>query len=143
MENSSSKGVFINGKQQMIELLQFMNGEEKARLLENLYRRNPSMAKELMINSLSFESLYDFSDEQIKIVANYIKPAIWGLALKTTNINFQRKILSLMPRHKAEEAYQIFTKNIQNEERDSIRAKSKILQIVISLNSEGVLKINP
>jgi flagellar motor switch protein FliG len=143
METSNSKGIFINGKQQMIELLQYLQGEERVRLLENIYRRNPAMAKELMVNSLNFESLYNFEDEQIELVARYIKPAIWGLALKFTNTDFQRQVLSVMPREKAEAAYHILTKDIPNEARDSQRAKNKILQTVISLSKKGYLVINP
>ena len=60
MENKQSKGIFINGKQQMIELLQFISGPEKERLLENITKINPVMAKELMVNSLSFDNIFQF-----------------------------------------------------------------------------------
>ena len=101
------------------------------------------MAKELMENSLSFENIYDFNDEQILLISRYIKPAIWGLALKFTNRDFQRRVFSLIPRETAEVAYGIFAKNISNETRDSKRAKNKIVDVVISLSKKKVLAINP
>ena len=44
--NNSANGVFINGKAQIIEMLQHMPREERAVLLKNLKARNPQLAEE-------------------------------------------------------------------------------------------------
>ena len=44
-QNSAENGgVFINGKKQVIELLQRMDATDKVKLLKNLRLRNPTLA---------------------------------------------------------------------------------------------------
>ena len=45
--NNSTNSIFINGKAQIIEMLQHMPREERSRLLKNLKIRNPQLAEEL------------------------------------------------------------------------------------------------
>jgi ribonucleotide reductase alpha subunit len=52
MNKNEQKGIFINGKQQIVELLQYMQGAEKETLIRQIKLRNPAMAKELIENSL-------------------------------------------------------------------------------------------
>lgn len=130
---SSQQGVFINGKAQVIEMLKYMQPEERELLLKNIKARNPQLAIELTENCLTFNDLNRLGDEELHLIFNYVKPAIWGLALKDTPTNFQRRILGLAPRDYAEQAYQILTTPLKNEQRDTKRAQQKIVAILGNL----------
>ena len=47
MEGNSENNVFLNGKAQMVEMLQHMSIEERNKILTNVAHKNASMAKEL------------------------------------------------------------------------------------------------
>lgn len=130
---SNQQGVFINGKAQVIEMLKFMNPEERETLLRNIKARNAQLAIELTENCLTFSDLNRLGDEELYTIFNYVKPAVWGLALKDTAREFQRRVLSLAPREYAEEAYQILTTPLKNEVRDTKRAQQKIVSILGNL----------
>jgi len=129
----SQQGVFINGKAQVIEMLKYMQPEERELLLKNIKARNPQLAIELTENCLTFNDLNRLGDEELHLIFNYVKPAIWGLALKNTPRDFQRRVLSLAQRDYAEQAYQILTTTLKNEERDTKRAQQKIVSILGNL----------
>jgi flagellar motor switch protein FliG len=130
---STQQGLFINGKAQVIEMLKYMQPEERETLLKNIKARNPQLAMELTENCLTFNDLNRLGDEELHLVLNYVKPAIWGLALKSTPIEFQRRILGLAPRDYAEQAYQVLTTTLKNEDRDTKRAQQKIVSILGNL----------
>ncbi len=96
MNKNEQKGIFINGKQQIVELLQYMQGAEKETLIRQIKLRNPAMAKELIENSLSFEQLASLTDSELKLIYEKSGPAITGIALQNTKKEVQRKILSLL-----------------------------------------------
>ncbi len=54
---STQQGLFINGKAQVIEMLKFMQPEEREVLLRNIKARNPQLAMELTENCLTFSDL--------------------------------------------------------------------------------------
>lgn len=129
MENKEPTGVFLNGKAQIIEMLQLMGTEERERLLANIRMRNPALANELIEKSLKFSDLGRLSDDHLLPLFNYVKAPIMGIALKNTDEDFQRRILSIAPRTYAEEAYSILITPIMNESRDSKRAQDKVLSV--------------
>ena len=132
-EGSQQQGLFINGKAQVIEMLKYMQPEERETLLRNIKARNPQLAMELTENCLTFNDLNRLGDEELTLIFSYVKPAVWGLALKNTPRDFQRRILTLAPREYAEAAYQILTTSLKNEERDTQRAQQKIVSILGNL----------
>lgn len=130
---STQQGLFINGKAQVIEMLKYMQPEEREVLLKNIKARNPQLAMELTENCLTFNDLNRLGDEELHLIFNYVKPAIWGLALKNTPREFQKRILGLAPRDYAEQAYQVLTTSLKNEDRDTKRAQQKIVSILGNL----------
>src|SRR6478609_6057253 len=130
-QKNEENGVFINGKKQVIELLQRMDGADKARLLKNLRTRNPSLAKELTESCISFESIWDLDDECLKTVVSQIQPAILGLALSLVHVKNQRRALSLISREQAIKAFDIMQKDLTSNRNECFRAQSKILELAI------------
>jgi flagellar motor switch protein FliG len=139
-QNSSEKGIFINGKNQVIELLQKMDGPDKAKLLKNLRNRNPSLAKELTESCISFESIWDLDDEGLKTVVSQIKPAILGLALSLVHTKNQRRALSLISREMALKAFEIMQKDLTSNRTECIRAQSKVLELAMSLHRNRIIQ---
>ena len=89
--DTTEKGIFINGKQQIIEMLQFMENDDKQKLLENIKQRNAPMAKELSEKSLSFKDLFRLSSGHIRTIFEKSNPAIIGLALYPLTVSLQKK----------------------------------------------------
>ena len=138
---SEQKGIFINGRQQIIEMLQFMNDNERNKLLNNIKQRNAVMAKELSEQSLSFSSLEQLPSHTLNKVFSNNNPAIIGLALYNSKKSFQKKVLSSIDRESAESAFEIMAKNLDSKKHECKRAQEKILQNAISLSRRQQISI--
>lgn len=131
--NNPTSGVFINGKAQIVEMLQHMSRDERSKLLKNLKVRNPQLAEELSEQCFTFNDLDSLSDYELQMIFNYISAPILGMALKTIERNFQRRLLSLASREYAEEAFKVLKTPYTNEKRDIKRAQNKIIETLSSL----------
>src|SRR5690606_10772407 len=138
---NENQGVFINGKEQIIELLQFLPDSEKQKLLLNIKARNASMAKELSEKSLSFNNILDLEEESLKKVFSVCSPAIIGLALSLATRLNQRKVLSVIARESAEQAFQIMNRDLSTKRRECIKAQEKIVETAISLSRRDIIKL--
>ena len=139
-KSAETGGVFINGKKQVIELLQRMDATDKVKLLKNLRLRNPTLAKELTESCLSFESIWDLDDECLKTVVSQVKPAILGLALSLVHVKNQRRALSMISRDMAIKAFEIMQKDLTSNRSECLRAQLKILELAISLQRNRVIQ---
>jgi flagellar motor switch protein FliG len=139
-KTTENNGVFINGKKQVIELLQSMNAGDKARLLKNLRSRNPSLAKELTESCISFESIWELSDECLKTIVSQIQPTILGLALSLVHVKNQRRVLSLVSREMALKAFDIMQKDLTTNRNECQRAQQKILELAMNLHRNRIIE---
>jgi flagellar motor switch protein FliG len=137
---NTENGIFINGKKQVIELLQKMDASDKARLLKNLRTRNPALAKELTESCISFESIWDLSEECLKTVVSQVQPTILGLALSLVHVKNQRRVLSLISREQAIKAFDIMQKDLTSNRNECFRAQQKILELAINLNRNRIIQ---
>ncbi len=131
--NNSNQGVFINGRAQIIEMLQHMPREERTKLLKNLKVRNPQLAEELSESCFTFNDLDSLNDYELQMIFNYISAPIFGMALKNVERAFQRRLLSLADRAYADEAFKVLKTPYSNEKRDIKRAQNKIIETLASL----------
>lgn len=139
-EKNTENGIFINGKRQVIELLQTMDGPDKARLLKNLRLRNPSLAKELTESCISFESIWDLDDEALKTLVSQVQPAVLGLALSLVHTKNQRRALSLISRQMAIKAFDIMQKDLTSNRNECHRAQQKILELALNLHRGKIIQ---
>jgi flagellar motor switch protein FliG len=139
-QKNAENGVFINGKKQVIELLQSMDSADKAKLLKNLRLRNPSLAKELTESCISFESIWDLNDECLKTVVSQIQPTILGLALSLVHVKNQRRALSLISREMALKAFDIMQKDLTGNRSECLKAQHKILELALSLHRNRIIQ---
>jgi flagellar motor switch protein FliG len=133
-------GVFLNGRKQIIEMLKFMQPEERDTLLKNIQLRNPQMARELIAESISFNDLNRLKNSDLLIIFKYIQPAILGMALKTVDQGFQKRVLSLAPRPYAEQAFKVLTTPM-NRQRDTERAQEKIVAVLSTLKKKDQISL--
>ena len=91
MSNTNEGGIFINGKKQIIDMLQFMNEDERKKLLGNIKNRNAPMARELSEQSLSFRDLFQLDDSVTRRILQHINPTIIGLALYLSSTKVKEK----------------------------------------------------
>jgi flagellar motor switch protein FliG len=137
---NNENGVYINGKKQVIELLKMMDSVDKSKLLKNLRTRNPSLAKELTEQCLSFESLWDLSEECLKTVLSQVQPTILGLALNLVHVKNQRRALALIPREMALKAYDIMQKDLTSNRSECLRAQQKLLELALNLHKNRIIQ---
>ncbi|MDD0854536.1 FliG C-terminal domain-containing protein [Halobacteriovorax sp. GB3] len=140
MENNQGT-IFINGKQQVIDMLQFMTEEERMVLVKNIYNRNPQLANELFEKSLKFESIASLTNDDLQRLLGYTNAQVMGVALKGVPQNLQRRVLSLAQRSYAEEAFKVMNSTLRNEARDVTRAQDRIVSTLISLSKKKVIKL--
>jgi flagellar motor switch protein FliG len=131
--NNSANSIFINGKAQIIEMLQHMPREERAILLKNLKLRNPQLAEELTEQCFTFADLDNLSDTELGMIFQYVTAPVLGMALKNVERSFQRRLLSLAGRDYAEEAFRVLKTTYTTEKRDVKRAQNKIIEVLVSL----------
>lgn len=139
-QKNSENGVFINGKNQVIELLQKMDSADKAKLLKNLRLRNPVLAKELTESCISFESIWDLDDEGLKTIISQVQPAILGLALSLVHVKNQRRALGLISRPVAIKAFEIMQKDLSSNRNECLRAQQKIVELALSLHRNRIVQ---
>tara|TARA_Y100000031_G_C8090205_1_gene323773 strand:- start:9 stop:434 length:426 start_codon:yes stop_codon:yes gene_type:complete len=141
MSEEQNKGIFINGKQQIIEMLQFMNDKEKEKLLNNIGTKNAVMARELREKSFSFTNLSGLSDSMIKAIFEKVNPAIIGLALYNAPTSFQRRILSTISRPLAESAFEVLNQDLTGKSLECKRAQEKIVQVAIQISRAQMINL--
>lgn len=122
--------IFINGKAQIAEMLQYMTLEEKQRLLKHIRSRNPTLAEEIEKQSFSFQDVFRLPDNMLKILLQQVQAPIIGIAIRGVPTDVQRKVLSLAARPYAEEAFKWMMAPLGDEKRDVKRAQEKILGVV-------------
>lgn len=133
-------GIFINGRQQVVELLQHMEQGDKTRLLRNLKNRNPALAKELSEQCFSYDNIWALEDEALSKVLTGSSPVVLGLALALTGLKNQKRALALIPRDQALKAYEVMTKDLSQHRRECMRAQEKILNTAIDLSRRRVIQ---
>lgn len=133
-KNGPGHGRYVNGKGQIVDLLRMMSPNDKKRLLTNMNKRNPQLAQELSEQGIGMNNIELLADEQIREIFHYVSPEVLGMALKLSNIDFQRRVLRLAPRNYAQSAYNIiFSGPIKDEWNHCNKAQMKLLQILMPL----------
>lgn len=138
---SSNDDIYINGRGQIVDMLKVMPLREKERLLRHLSIRNPSVAQELSAESLSFGHLQYLRDSQLVILEDYVKASFMGIAMKNIDVPFQKKILAIVSRNYAEEAFRYLKAPLKNENQNCKRAQTKIISIVSRLIQKGIISL--
>lgn len=139
-QKAAENGIFINGKGQVVELLQQMDASDKAKLLKNLRLRNPVLAKELTESCISFESIWDLDENALKTVVSQIQPTILGLALSLVHVKNQRRALGLIPREMALKAFDIMQKDLTANRSECLRAQQKVLELALNLHRNRIIQ---
>jgi len=139
MDNKN--GYYIDGKKQAIELLQHLDGDERSKILNNIALRNSSMARELSEKSFSFKDLLSADQETLERVTQVTTPAIIGLALFMTPKSFQRRVLTIMPRDRAEQAFNIMGRDLSSKRQECMKAQNKMLSNAIELSRKNIIKL--
>jgi len=133
--NEQKNGIYINGKEQALEILKLMTPAERSRILSSINSKNPTLANELKQNSINFKDIEEYSMDAYKIIFTRVKPEVLGLALKNTQTTFQKNVLKSAPRDYAETAFKTLMLNIPASKNETIiRAKKLIVSELSQIN---------
>ncbi len=141
MTQETNQGVYLNGRKQVIDLLQSMSADQRSTLLRHMQMKNPSLTKQLSEESLSFKDIDRLDDDQLRRIFQNVNPSITGLALYMTPTSFQKRCLKIMNRQDAEKAFNILSQNLTGKREQCKRAQSKVLQVAISLSRSGTIAV--
>ena len=133
--------VFIDGKNQIIEMLKHMSPQHRKNLLSNIRLKNPSLAKELTTSGLDFSIIGELNDQDICKIFSHVEAPVFGIALRKMNKSFQKYILSLAPRNYAESVYKVMIKRIEKEDILIKRAQKKIVDLISVLNRKQIINL--
>lgn len=139
MAENQGPSIFINGKNQIVEMLKYMSPQHKKNLLANIRLKNPSLAEELTASGMDFSLVGELNDRDICKIFSHVDAPIFGIALRGMNESFQKRILSLSPRNYAESAYMVMIKRLANEDILVKRAQKKIANIINLLNQKQII----
>jgi flagellar motor switch protein FliG len=137
-----NQGYYINGKQQAVELLQALDLSERKKLLKNMSARNAVMTRELSEQCFSFKDIAGLKNEELGKLLNITNPIITGLAISLTDKNFQKRALSSMDRSKAEQAFEIMTKDLSSKKNECLKAQQKIIETAILLSRKKIIQFH-
>lgn len=138
----NEKGYAIDGKKQAIDILQRLTSKEKETILNNIGLKNAVMAKELSEQSFNYRDIQRLGDNDIKKLFNLSNPSIIGLALYDCDKSFQRRVLNLLDRTKAENAFKVMNRDLSSHYSECQRAQSKILGHAIELSRRSLIELN-
>lgn len=138
----NEKGYSIDGKKQAIDILQRLSSKEKEKILNNIGLRNASMAKELSEESFNYKDIARLNDNDVTKLFNLSNPSIIGLALNGCEPDFQRRVLNLIDRNKAESAFKVMTRDLSEHYNECVRAQNKILNHAIELSRRSLIKLS-
>lgn len=130
--------IFIDGKNQAIQILQNLNHDERTRLLGLLKAKNPLMAQELEAKSFSFMDLLNTNDRSLQVILEYASAPVVAISISNLEFDNQKRVLKLLNRSKAETAYKIF-KSRRTSTIEAEKAQLKILNIASELIDRGIV----
>ncbi len=130
--------IFIDGKNQAIQILQGLTQEERNRLLGLLRTKNPLIAQELESRSHSFMDLLASDNESLKIIFEYVSAPVIGIAISNIPTEEQRRILKLLNRDKAETAFKVF-RSRRSTNQETEKAQNKISNVAAELADRGLV----
>jgi flagellar motor switch protein FliG len=139
--SSNSRDRFIDGKSQVLALMQMLNSEEKQKIIKRIKIKNPQLALELMHEGISFQQLDRLSENDLHLLTQNISPSILGIALKSSNKSLQQRILRILPKHKAQEAFDLLTSPLSEENDKVLRAQKRVLSVLYELNQKKQISI--
>ncbi len=139
LEKPKKRAVEQSGKRIALEILSSFSAHEKLKTLEEIKKKSPEIAEDLLLQSLTIESLYLVPDEQLKIFFDHIKPELWGMALKESSANLKWRVLNLAASDYAEVIYQVLELPIQKLAPYKKAAIKKIMQLATILYQKKII----
>ncbi|MDA8792688.1 hypothetical protein N9N67_05550 [Bacteriovoracaceae bacterium] len=139
---SSQRGVYLNGRKQIIDLLRALDPSTKKTLLRNMQVRNSSLTRDLEDHSLNFASLDLLSDHDINRLFEMLDPTLTGLALYYSSTRFQKRVLSGITKTKAQKAFSLLQQNLYDRKEQINRAQEKVLEVAIELKKRRLINFN-
>ncbi len=136
-EGQENNGVYVNGRGQVVEILKALSEKERETLLENIRKRNPTLARELFEESISFASIVQLDANKLEVLSQFVSAQIMGVAFKPLKKEEKRIVLSKLPRAYAEECYSFMTADLSIEPAKAVKAQTKVLSILNKLYKEG------
>jgi flagellar motor switch protein FliG len=130
MQNEN-KNIAINGKEQILEMIHYMTKEEQKKIIGLVARKNPTLAHELLKETIAFDMIFKLTNQELQILTDSIGPAIIGVALKAAALSEQKDILRMMRRDQAEVAYDYLNRPLKNGMTDVKRAQRKIAESLL------------
>jgi flagellar motor switch protein FliG len=134
---ANTDSIFLNGKNQIVEMLRFMSADDRKKLLQGIRLRNASMAQELESSSLTFDDFLTLNDTNLSKVIQFMDPSIMGVALRSCSPEFQRRVLSLTSHEHAERAFALMVKPMARENTLIKRAQEKVIELLVSLSRKS------
>lgn len=133
--------IVINGRAQVVDILNRLPEEHKNKILRSLKGKNSSLAHELSWQTLTFQGISQAKDEQLKVLLEYISSPIIAIAIQDQSVEIQKKFLNHISRDRAKEVFQQL-KSTRAASVNIKKAQNKMVEIAIALIQKKTLTID-
>jgi len=141
-EENKNGEIIINGKAQVVDILKRLPEEQKNKILGDLKKKNPTLSKELKIQTLSFHAIIGLESRDLRVLLEYLSSPLIAISIARAEKAVQIKFLKSLDSKKAMEVYRIITSETSNYGINDIeKAQNKILDSALILSQRQIIQL--
>lgn len=135
--NENLKRQAVGGVKTAAEIMNFMNGENEAKIMDSLKSYDDNMAQEIMDQMFVFDNIMDIDDKGIQVLLREVQSDVLIVALKATSEEMRDKFF----RNMSSRAAEMMREDLESRgpvKLSEVEAQQKqIVQVVRRLADEG------
>ncbi len=139
--NESLKKQTMGGVKVAAEIMNFMNGDNEATVMEGLKGYDEEMAQKIMDEMFVFENIIDIDDKSIQVILREVQSEMLIVALKGTPEEIREKIFKNMSSRAAEMMKEDMESKGPVKLSEVEAQQKKILQIIRQLADDGQIQL--
>ncbi len=129
--------VDAGGVDAVVDVINFMDQAAKRSLLERLELHDPGLAEKIRHESLPFDDLEHFDDDDVQRIVAAVTEKVWAFALKTAGEGVTERVLRNTPRRSAERLRAAIDDLGPVRLRDVEAAQNEVVRVVRDLQRAG------
>lgn len=131
--------IVVNGRAQVIDILKNLDESHRVNLLKNLAKKNAPLARELSLQTVSFQSFLQLSPKDLALTMEYVSDLVLSYALHRADDSSLKKVLSSLPSGRALSLFgQLKKQQVMISEQQ--RAQQKIVEIMTTLAQQKIIQ---
>ena len=139
--NENLKRQAVGGVKTAAEIMNYMNGENEAKLMDGLKSYDDNMAQQIMDQMFVFDNIMDIDDKGIQVLLREVQSDMLIVALKGTSDEMREKFFRNMSSRAAEMMREDLESRGPVKLSEVESQQKQILQVVRRLSDEGQIML--